>query len=374
MCIRIVYTPANNENIENSQQLVETIKGQGENALDIFRKFWENHSAQVLGESATRKRDLIKALRDEVRNVQGLQWPRRARNETDNYLACIADGSYPITVGESDGSGDEHDESERVDGEARPRRGVEREAGGNESSQAPAGTSEILSMLKQIQESQAAMERRVGNIEQGRQRSMRKSGERRTLGAFLEEASGGKIRGRSGRQRDLSDESDGGNDSESDSVEEVPIREVSHKARFWANFKKIPFPVQTLRYERMEGEKMLRRALTNHPTVSAYVDSKVFKQLRNSKESRVLARSIDCMIDEFGIDKVKNSQAAEVLMRRLAAILLAERTGSWEAADELVSEDTDLLDDILKKRIRKSAKLAKEFAKKKSAREADGEK
>ena len=119
---------------------------------------------------------------------------------------------------------------------------------------------------------------------------------------------------------------------------------------------------------------MLRRALTNHPTVTAYIQSKSFKQLRNSKKSVILALSIDCMMDEFGIDKVRKSKSAEVLIRRLAAILLAERTGSWESADKLVNEDTDLLDVSLKKKIRKSAKLAKEFAKRKSGKEADGEK
>ena len=53
------------------------------------------------------------------------------------------------------------------------------------------------------------------------------------------------------------------------------------------------------------------------------------------------------------------------MMRRLAAIFQAAKTGTWDLADELISEDTDLLDESLKKRIHKSATLTKEFGKRK---------
>ena len=89
---------------------------------------------------------------------------------------------------------------------------------------------------------------------------------------------------------------------------------------------------------------MQQRALTNPPTVTAFAESKKFRQLRNSMESKIVARSIDCLIDEVGIVVAKDSKVVEVLMGSLAALLHADRTGTWEAANELVEEEDDLFD------------------------------
>ena len=76
------------------------------------------------------------------------------------------------------------------------------------------------------------------------------------------------------------------------------------------------------------GEKPLRRALEYHPTAAAYVGENVFKQVRHGKEFRVTSRAVVCMIDDFGVRSVKESHAVEILTGRLAAIFLADRTGT----------------------------------------------
>ena len=88
------------------------------------------------------------------------------------------------------------------------------------------------------------------------------------------------------------------------------------------------FPVQASLYEKQVGEQLLHPALEVRPMVAPYVSDKALKQVRNGKKSRVIARAVDCIIHEFGITNVRKSQAEEVLMTRLAAILLADKTGS----------------------------------------------
>ena len=101
---------------------------------------------------------------------------------------------------------------------------------------------------------------------------------------------------------------------------------------------------------------------------------KVSREMRNGKESRVIAQVADCMIDDFIVTYVKQIQAVEFLMWRLVAIMLADIAGTWDAADELFCEYTDQLDESLKKRIHKSAKLSKEFSKRNPAKEVSEEK
>ena len=242
----------------------------------------------------------------------------------------------------------------------------------------------IAETLSALVAGQEALLKRINELE-SRSKPGRSRGKGETLGSYLHKESGGKIR-RSTRARpsssrrvDYSEDESSDASSSSASEEETRARRSflsktkGGDKKFWRDFMKVPFPVQTLRYDSSEGGSMLRRALTNYPTVSAYVESKVLKQLRNQREAQVLGRSVDCLIDEFGIMKAKDSKAVEVLMRRLAAILMAERTGSWEAAEELVREDNDLLDERTMKRIRKSAKLQKELAKRKPPVQGEGQ-
>ena len=55
---------------------------------------------------------------------------------------------------------------------------------------------------------------------------------------------------------------------------------------------------------------MLMRALTDHRTVSAFVNNREFLRVRNQKETRTVAKAVDCLIDELGMWHAKDSKAA----------------------------------------------------------------
>ena len=329
--------------------------------MEIFREYYSRKSAEVNGQSASIKRSLCETLRTEIAKVPHMSMPEAVRNEHHKLLPEIADGTYPIMQNEDD------DEPEEV---VEDSSGQQVSGGANESG-AQNESLGIMQLLRDIQKGQKDMDKRMSCLERGeRPRPQRDE----LLSSVLHRASGGQIRARHRRTRDNEDAESEDYGEESDYEEQARRRERSRNSRFWRDFEQVRFPVQTLRYEKRVGEKLLRRALECHPTVAAYIGDKVFRQVRNGKESRVIARAVDCMIDDFGVTDVRQSQATEVLMRRLAAIMLADKTGTWDAADELVTEDSDLLDESLKKRIHKSAKLSKEFSKKKPAKEAGEDK
>ena len=60
---------------------------------------------------------------------------------------------------------------------------------------------------------------------------------------------------------------------------------------------------------------MLRLALTNHPSVSAYVESIAWKdRYRNRYEETKAARMMDFNIGEVGIDFVRRMNSTEIAM------------------------------------------------------------
>ena len=101
---------------------------------------------------------------------------------------------------------------------------------------------------------------------------------------------------------------------------------------------------------------MLRAALTGYATVKAYVEAQEWKKPRNGIECITLARALDCMIEEFGVRGVLESQAMEVLIRRLGAVSIADGSSSWEVADELCVERRGLIDSRLQNRLQKKVK------------------
>lgn len=162
-----------------------------------------------------------------------------------------------------------------------------------------------------------------------------------------------------------SEPSSSSSDSSSDESRRKKRRSKAKKkrksAKFWTRFKKTPFPVQSLGFSDRIAQTALQRALTNHQTVSAYIESKPFKHARNKREAMNLAKAIDCAIYSLGIDEAKKQMFMEVLLRRLAAITTAERTGNWDAARELEDEGDEMLDDAQRRHLQKAAKLRKEF-------------
>ena len=64
---------------------------------------------------------------------------------------------------------------------------------------------------------------------------------------------------------------------------------------------------------------------------------------RNQHECIMLARSIDLMVDELGLEVIGDLTVTEVLLRRLKALLQNTRTGSWEYAIGLEESPASLL-------------------------------
>ena len=54
--------------------------------------------------------------------------------------------------------------------------------------------------------------------------------------------------------------------------------------------------------------------------------TKSFRQVRNKKEARIIGHTIDCLIEEFGASVPKDSKAVEILISRLAALIIADAT------------------------------------------------
>ena len=84
-----------------------------------------------------------------------------------------------------------------------------------------------------------------------------------------------------------------------------------------------------------------------------------WKQERNHRESETLARVLDLAITEFGHKTIEASAAFEVLLRRLHALVLADKQGHWGLAcllEEVPSaKSPDLHQVILKDLVTQSA-------------------
>ena len=75
--------------------------------------------------------------------------------------------------------------------------------------------------------------------------------------------------------------------------------------------------------------------------VLSHAIGKGWKKERNKREAETLARALDLAIIEMGTDYVEKSAAWEVLIRRLRAVVLADKMGKWDLPmllEELPSE------------------------------------
>lgn len=125
---------------------------------------------------------------------------------------------------------------------------------------------------------------------------------------------------------------------------------------------KQPFPEQFLMVERLQGEDMLRKSLTNYHTVSAWLEARQVGGIRNRRESATLGKIVDCLISTLGVMRAKHDLAGEVALRRLAAVTIAGKSGNWEAARELEEDHYDLVSETVRRKLHNSAKLCKELA------------
>lgn len=158
--------------------------------------------------------------------------------------------------------------------------------------------------------------------------------------------------GRKGRRRRFESETEYSSTSES---------EDSDTEECWEAWTEVPFRGPTLTVKREESDMMLRRALENYPSASAYIESLSFKQNRNKEESQMLGRMIDCYIKDLGIQKTRKLGMTDIAIRRIAALSIGEKKGDWVMATQLEERETGLLSAKQRRRLHSHTKLAKQF-------------
>ena len=234
----------------NCQQLAAALNGQGAKAVEIFRGVWGKRSFALLGEQTKSCQVLARALYVEIKNIEGWVFPARREKDHDTFLAAIGDKTNPR---ENESAGEAQSKEVEVVGDS---------PGGDDGSE---GGPTMIAVLQRIVEGQDQLERRMTLVETKASKSTGSSSKKKkeeSLGAFLEAVSGGKIRSRKKGMKvlpeDSEEESEDGEESsedEEEEEEEVVLVKKSGNERFSANFKKVPFPVQTLRYEKREGKR-----------------------------------------------------------------------------------------------------------------------
>ena len=84
-----------------------------------------------------------------------------------------------------------------------------------------------------------------------------------------------------------------------------------------------------------EAGGMLQQIRARYRTVSAYVQSTVFKVKRNQVEAQVLSRAIDLFVDQFGAHHLPTVDCFEPLFRRLHSVIYADWKGDWILASHM---------------------------------------
>ena len=85
-----------------------------------------------------------------------------------------------------------------------------------------------------------------------------------------------------------------------------------------------------------------------------------WKRERNRREADTISRALDLAIIEFGTDVVEKSAAWEVLIRRLHAVVLADKQSKWDLAcllEELPSERSPDFHQVVVKDLVKTSQL-----------------
>lgn len=104
---------------------------------------------------------------------------------------------------------------------------------------------------------------------------------------------------------------------------------------YWDSRSKRPFQQVDLHDSKRHGPGMLRNALRNFESFSAYAESKQFSSLRNGSEIKSLCVTLDCLFNEMGTRDAAYSLTAEFIIRRICSVLQADDTGKWDHAEEI---------------------------------------
>jgi hypothetical protein len=90
-----------------------------------------------------------------------------------------------------------------------------------------------------------------------------------------------------------------------------------------------------LRCENREAGELYSDLMTHALSLSAFVAQNTFKSIKNKREASNLARILDLIVDQLGEEAIQELDAFEVAMRRLAAIIIGDRTDNWSVAEAM---------------------------------------
>ncbi|KAI0560193.1 hypothetical protein FGB62_122g059 [Gracilaria domingensis] len=369
--------PATNSLQTNCSRLSRRLKDKGVDAVEIFRSEFRSNSAQFLGERIKSKRALLSRLRNELEGIP-------TEGNTDVLLACVRDGTYPSpkagppatpgkTTGETDGgySSDEETESDHSSDGDESNGGTlaaeEPKQDGSGSNEVSGQGGELRALRRDLRENNQQSFKLLASLRED-QFSLRefikklKKKQKKRAKDLFEDVERARKGGTSNGLTDTDSDEDSSNEERSVKYDERRLKKSN--ALFFAKFAKRPFPDPTMLVDSFEGPNMLRKALTNYPTVTPSVDSRQLIGSRNKREAVTLAKAVDCLISYLGVLRAKDELAVELLMRRLAAVNIADKTNSWDAARELDEDVDNLLSKTHRRKLHKSAKLRKELSSK----------
>ena len=109
-------------------------------------------------------------------------------------------------------------------------------------------------------------------------------------------------------------------------------------------------PTATRRLELRRKERyapqLLRQVYAASASASHYASTKSWRTGHAHREALTLCRCVDLMVDQYGFEATLESDAVEVLMRRLLGLELSTTFGSWTGAEE-VEEVPSTTDGVL---------------------------
>ena len=160
-----------------------------------------------------------------------------------------------------------------------------------------------------------------------------------------------------------------------DPDKELPIYPLHNTgARFLEGIGATP-----LRVSKRYANSILWRAFASHMSVTDFVRMKPggWKAKRNEREALTIARMLDLLVTEVGVQFLECSAGMEVILRRLMSVYMSDTDGNWVLGaqlEELPSDLTAPLHEVIVSDLTTSVKLmasAADAAKTKSG-EFDG--
>lgn len=131
---------------------------------------------------------------------------------------------------------------------------------------------------------------------------------------------------------------------------------------FWKDRESRQWPAPVLGDAR-EGNQMLANPLRDHATYVAFANNLEMNTKRNKSEVVAIARALDSLFHTLGAKKARYDVTAEILVRRMAAVIIADKEGDWKVANKVEGgQPADLLSHKQRRRYQSELKTDKALA------------